>query len=264
MQLVDAWMRESLVRPWAGRIGSVEKRRVTAGQGSTDRFVGVPRMTAVPRHLAASLKLSFAKKVSAIKRDRDKWRVVLEAGDTIGPYDAVILTTPPEQAFQLLADAPQLASRIASVKSSPCWAVMTVFSPDVPLPLDGVFVRHPALAWAARNASKPGRPPAACWVLHGTAEWSRTFLEADPSIVGERLLAAFFEATGQAPTDVVYLKAHRWRYARVETPLEVGCLWDDRLKVGACGDWCLGTRVEGAALSGLAMANRVVSSYFGG
>jgi predicted NAD/FAD-dependent oxidoreductase len=34
---------------------------------------------------------------------------------------------------------------------------------------------------------------------------------------------------------------------------------DDRL-IGACGDWCLGSRIEAAFLSGNAMAERLVTA----
>ncbi len=36
-------------------------------------------------------------------------------------------------------------------------------------------------------------------------------------------------------------------------------LFDPDLAIGACGDWCGGPRVEGAFLSGLALAERILS-----
>jgi renalase len=54
--------------------------------------------------------------------------------------------------------------------------------------------------------------------------------------------------------------AHRWRYALVENPAGDACLWDAAACVGACGDWCLGPRVESAFDSGEALARNVLST----
>jgi predicted NAD/FAD-dependent oxidoreductase len=61
----------------------------------------------------------------------------------------------------------------------------------------------------------------------------------------------------------VFAIAHRWRYALVEQALGVACLWDAQAGVGACGDYCLGPRVEAAFDSGEAMAQRLLDSWSG-
>jgi hypothetical protein len=52
-------------------------------------------------------------------------------------------------------------------------------------------------------------------------------------------------------------RAHRWRFALAENSLTLGCLYDEKLWLGVCGDWCQMSRIEGAFLSGMAMAGRV-------
>ena len=51
---------------------------------------------------------------------------------------------------------------------------------------------------------------------------------------------------------------HRWGYARALRPLDRGALFDEDLRVGLGGDWTCGGRVEGAFLSGVALAGRVL------
>jgi predicted NAD/FAD-dependent oxidoreductase len=70
---------------------------------------------------------------------------------------------------------------------------------------------------------------------------------------------ALAEVGGALPP-VLEAVAHRWRYARPRDGLpELGCLWDDALGIGACGDWLVGPRVEAALRSGAALAGRVLS-----
>jgi predicted NAD/FAD-dependent oxidoreductase len=54
--------------------------------------------------------------------------------------------------------------------------------------------------------------------------------------------------------------AHRWRYAQPQPALSLGCTWDADITLGLCGDWLNGGKVEGAWLSGRALALRYLSS----
>jgi predicted NAD/FAD-dependent oxidoreductase len=197
-------------------------------------------------------------RVGQVKRSSGQWQLLSDAGVDLGQYAVVVIATPPAQAVPLLAAAPRLAQQAEAVKLAPCWAVMAVFPDPLNIPFDGVFIHDSSLSWAARNASKPGRPGSECWVLHSTPEWSATHFEKTSDAVIAASLAAFFAATGLKPSQPVSTKAHRWRYSIAEQPLEEGCLWDSEQRLGICGDWCQGSRIEGAVLSGLAMADRML------
>jgi predicted NAD/FAD-dependent oxidoreductase len=73
------------------------------------------------------------------------------------------------------------------------------------------------------------------------------------------LVQSFSAAVGQSLSDPIFSSAHRWRYAQAQNPLTDGCLWDRLSTVGICGDWCCGSRIEGAFLSGAAMAGRILA-----
>jgi hypothetical protein len=93
--------------------------------------------------------------------------------------------------------------------------------------------------------------------LHASAEWSETHLEDSPEQVAAALIAAFRALGGEAP---LAWSAHRWRYAITESAVEGGCVWAPEDSIGLCGDWLNGGRVEGAWLSGHALAQRVLAS----
>ena len=57
------------------------------------------------------------------------------------------------------------------------------------------------------------------------------------------------------------MAAHRWGLALPRVAKPSGALWDDELRLGVCGDWCVAPRIEGAYLSGLACAELVVDSF---
>ena len=142
---------------------------------------------------------------------------------------------------------------------TPCWAVLLAFAKPLDLSFDGVFIQDADIAWAARNSSKPGRQTNECWVLHATAAWSMAHLALTPEEVIPLLMRSFSAATGLNLPDPIISMAHRWRYAQAQNPLTAGCLWDHQSRIGICGDWCQGSRIEGAFLSGTAMAGRILA-----
>jgi hypothetical protein len=199
-------------------------------------------------------------RVQRVLKDGRGVALVDAHGDSLGSHDALIVSAPPEQSAELLAKLTPLADQAAAVRMAPCWAVMLAFGQPLELPFDGAFIHDSPIAWAARNTSKPGRGANECWVLHADSAWSSDHFDRDPEEVVHRLTAAFFSAVGSRPMEPAFGAAHRWRFAKAQKPLDNGCLWDRQAMIGLCGDWCCNSRIEGAFLSGAAMAGRVLGA----
>ena len=140
-----------------------------------------------------------------------------------------------------------------------CWAVLTAFHQPLGAAFDGGYITDSPLSWAARDSSKPGRDAEPeTWTLHASPEWSEENLELEPVQVVQTLLSGFFAAAGIDEAAPRESWAHRWRFALPPEPLEDRFLFDEKLGIGACGDWCAGPRVEGAWLSGRAIAKKII------
>lgn len=264
---VKAWVAEGVVAAWPGTITTLENRATLGDDGErkgrpVERFVGVPGMSAICKHLAADLDIGLATRVAPFAREGDQWRLRSEAGDDLGVHDVVVVSAPPAQTAALLASAaPTWSARVADTPMAPCWAVMVSFEERLPVPFDGAFVHGSPLSWVARNGSKPGRPDQESWVLHGSPSWSSEHVEDAPEQAARQLLDAFWRAlapAGVAARTAAHCVAHRWRYALPTAPVPEVCLADAALGLVLCGDWCGGPRVEGAFLSGRAAAARVL------
>lgn len=257
---VTAWEHEGVLRRWDGTIVGLRQGQVTPGEGSTPRFVGVPGMSALTRHLAAECTLRQSFHVEGLVVERGGLSLVARDGRREGAFDAVVLAAPAPQTAALAASlSPALSARAETAAYAPCWAVMLAFASPLPLAFDGAFVADSPLSWVARNSSKPGRPQTECWVLHAAPEWSVSHFDDAPDAVVDALSHAFAAAAGiRLPTATSAL-AHRWAYALPTSPLPEECVFDASARVGACGDWCAGPRVEGAFLSGAALAGRLLA-----
>ncbi|QDU98809.1 hypothetical protein Pla8534_67200 [Lignipirellula cremea] len=254
-QEVERWTAAGVVAPWQCRIGSLNSGQWKPTKSETTRYVGVPGMTAIAKHLAVDADLVLQTQVTTIARHDRGWRLFAKDGQDLGIFDILILNAPAPQSASLLNDFPSFAQRIRDAKFAPCWAVMLAFDQRLDVPWDAAFIDDSSLSWIARNSSKPGRPAKPdCWVLHANPDWSTTHLEDSQEEVTARLLTTFWQVLGEPPQQPMFAAAHRWRFALPSEPLEQQCLFDEDLRLGACGDWCGGPRIEGAYLSGLALA----------
>ena len=229
------------------------------------RWVGVPGMSAMARALADGLPIATERQAAFLHPSADGWRVRHLAatdirpgatsetgGELAGPFDAVLLALPAPQAVPLLGTHP-FTARAAATRYAPSWTVMATFDPPLPGP-DVVRSKDGPIGWAARQSSLPERPATPdAWVLQATAAWSRAHLERKAAEIAPELCEAF---TDVSPASAV---AQRWRYAQVERAAGEPCFWDAARRIGACGDWCLGGRVEAAWQSGRALAAAVLA-----
>lgn len=255
-QVVEDWIRRGLAAPWEGRITSLGGERGSPPERR--RIVGTPGMNSPCLQLARDLPIGREVRVESIDRDDGTWTVTDASGEAYGPFDWVVLAMPPAQAAALAPPQSELTQRAAAVKMRPCWAVLASAAAPLDVDFDAAFVEESPLSWIARTSSKPEREhEPERWVLHASAEWTEAHLEDDAVEVQAALLAAF-EAVTERTLKMGAAVAHRWRYAIPEEPLPDECLIDEELQLGACGDWCAGPRVEGAFLSGSALARRVL------
>jgi predicted NAD/FAD-dependent oxidoreductase len=244
---VKIWTAEKNIEPWFD-----------------DALVGAPTMTAPARALASGMMVVADCEVAQLEKSATGWRINSQTGFVDahhnGAYDAVILAIPAPQADAILRRSGVTLPELAQVRYAPCWALMLGYQHA----LQGAQThwRFPMgdIAWIARNRSKPARSGGETLVVHAGPEWSRQHLEETPDRVMQSLLPQLPALIGDRQLPI-FKAAHRWRFALVEDALNQACIWKGDLRLGACGDWCLGPRVECAYDSGLAMANTVLASH---
>ncbi|UCU97497.1 NAD(P)/FAD-dependent oxidoreductase [Acidovorax radicis] len=178
-------------------------------------------------------------------------------------FDAVLLAQPSVPAQALLASSSVdtvLTEAMSQVSIAPCWTLMLAYPQAVRPGLttlgpqwNAARSTHHRISWLARESSKPGRTVIERWTVQASPAWSAEHLEDDDARVQAKLIKAFAEITG-IRAEPAHADTRRWRYAKTTHPLGRSHLWDATTGLGACGDWCLGHRLEDAFLSGLELA----------
>ena len=227
------------------------------GDDTHPRYVGTPAMNAPVKALIGDLPVLTGNPVTALRSEGSRWRVVALGAPEI-VFDAVLIAIPSNQARTLAETASWVPAALTPERYAPCLTLMLGYPEPLDLPAS-MAIEDETIAWIADNSSKPDRPlprgeaDMHCVLIHATPDWSRAHLEADMQDVIGQLYARYVGMTG-IMDEPVHGDAHRWRYAQVTDPLGEPCLIDPTRRLAACGDWCLGPRVEAAFDSGEAAA----------
>jgi len=263
--VLQRWLSAGVAQHWPGRIVSFEGGSVKDKSDSATRFVGVPGMRRLGVHLAQGIEVRYSAPVAQLRRADAGWQLrgdAEEGGDAAPLFDAVLLALPSPAAARLVDGLTPLAEVAAAVRWDPCWAVVMALGQRSGAGFEGAFVNDdPILGWAALDSAKPRRGQVdgvvERWVLHARPQWSSRYAELDEQDVVHWVVRSFAARLRRNLTPL-YAKAVRWRHATPVNPLPQPCLWDGARRLGMAGDWCGGPRIQGAYLSGLALAEEAL------
>lgn len=252
---VKTWVDHGAVAAWQARLIAIGERAERSSPGPEARFVGVPGMNSLAASMLDGLEVHCEQRIMRVQRRESGWWLEFAQHAPDGPFAALLSTLPAPQAAELFDDEP-LGLLAGEVEFAPCWALMAEFAEPLPVDFDAAFVNSGPLSWLSRDASKPGRPVGERWLVHAGPRFSRAQLESGGEQVAGLLLDAFFATIACSAQSPLKCATHRWRYALAEPPLHVGALVDARRRLALGGDWCQGSRIEGAWLSGQALARQ--------
>lgn len=256
---VSQWQQDGLVEVWHH------------GEGNTGhpRYVCPKGMTSIARHLAESLQVQRGERVTELKQTGTSWSVYTDNNQSYS-CEALVLTPPVPQSLALLGDevnrlnntdrtaleSLRYARSLALLVSLPCASELPVpgyASPD-----------NSVLAWIADNRLK-GVSPRHALTLHATESYSLEAYDCEDDEIAQTMLDA---ATQYIPVQcsmeslMETSMVKRWRFAKPETRWhENSAEFSEIPRVWFAGDAFHSGRVEGAAISGLVVAERILSHF---
>lgn len=259
---------EEMVEDWVSAgVAEVWTRGFADGSGALHedgypRYRGTGGMTAVAEHLARGLKVRTGATAGGLRPDGRRWR--LRAGYLEYDADAVVLSMPAPAALDLVdgsgVEVPPDARRdLEGISYDPCIALMVALNGPgaVPEP-GGVQIGGEPLFWVADNRRK-GISEVPAVTIHAGPEFSREHARTDDAGVTQLLLEAAKGYLGGA--GVRETAVYRWEYSMPVEPFEREFVYlESPSPLVFCGDAYAGPKVEGAVLSGLAAAERLLGA----
>jgi len=252
---IDRAIEAGACAPWPARALHLKTGELSSDTGR-DRYVGTPRMNTLPKFWAEGLEIELGRRVSKVIGG-ERWKLEFEDGSIESGFDGVISTIPPAQAQGILPlDFKQMPT-VQATKMNVCFTLMIGLAAPVDPGWDTLRVKDLPIDWISINNAKPGRSQSVgTIVVTSEPDWSNTHQDADREWVQDVMLKSASALIGMPLQDAPHLALHRWLYASNKTSPDVECLTGDNIV--ACGDWCLGGRVQGAWLSGRAAARAFI------
>ncbi|CAK9157260.1 unnamed protein product [Ilex paraguariensis] len=192
-----------------------------------------------------------------------------------------MLSQPGKCANRLLASSglPLIARQMKRLELSSIWALLAAFEDPLPVPskaveFEGAFVKGvDSVSWMANNTKKllyyQGTGPH-CWTFFSTTAFgkqNRVPQENIPTVTAEKvkktMLDGVEKALGLSKGSLqrpFYTRVQLWGAALPTNTPNIPCIFDPHGRAGICGDWLLGSSLEAAALSGMALANHASPS----
>jgi hypothetical protein len=260
VEVLRRWQSAGIAQRWTGRILAFDNGSLRDKTDSADRFVGVPGMRRLGVRMAQGIDVRYSTPVARLQRDADRWHLLDESESACSEesFDAVLLAVPSPAAAALASGLTPLAEVASAVKWDPCWAVTMALAQRSGAGFEGAFVNDdPILGWVALDSAKPRRGQVdgvvERWVLHARPQWSTRYAELHEQDITYWMVRSF-AARLRRNLNPLQAQAVHWSFATPVNPLPQPCLWDDAQRLGMAGDWCGGARIEGAYLSGVALA----------
>lgn len=263
---VDRWLDLDLAYVWShGWSDGSLIRDKSDGEGYP-RYAIRGGMNALAKHLAQGLDVVTDVKLDALQPAGDGWWAVAEDG-RIFEADRVILTPPVPQSLALLEKgttdlhAGDLAA-LQRIAYAPCVAGIFHVDGEVNLPEPGALQQPGTpVAWVADNQRKGISPNVRLITVHAGPELSHALWDADSGTALDELQSQGLQLyMDPAARRILSGQLKRWRYALpiVIHPDPV-LVAQDLPPLLFAGDAFGGPRVEGAVLSGLAAASKLMA-----
>ena len=158
----------------------------------------------------------------------------------------------PYEQFKVLAE--NYAEKMGHAEMTACFSLMIADSQlQIPI-LTSAKVTNSAIGWYAVNSVKPGRDQIPAIVVQSTNDWAEANFDTPLAEVKAHILAELNRIIAIDYAAVEHIDIQRWRYAFVSKPSGVAFYWDKMSGLAACGDWCLGPKIESAFMSGYELA----------
>lgn len=256
-EYLQEWQRAGLIRKWFDGHPTLKNESDNSGH---PRYIGQKGMREIAKYLTQNIDIFQQEKVIKLKYS-SRWETVTESSKSF--FSSVIILTPPlPQSLELLENSglkydKKSSNALYKVQYDKCIALMAILDSPSEIPEPGVLeLTDDSICWLADNRKKGISEKITTITIHTTPQFSHENWDEDNDELSKKIVNKSLQWLRSVP---IINQIHRWRYSRVQNPYPQSYSYlSEPGPLVLAGDAFMESRVEAAALSGIAAANKIL------
>jgi len=215
------------------------------------KIIGNKGNNSISKYLLKNVNCTFNTELIKISNKNKVWELDFSDG-TKKSYKSLILTCPFPQLKKLSKKYIKHSFINKKVKMDANITVMMA-TKKTRSNISSFFFSDKVLGWAAyENSKKRFKSDYDLWTLQSTYKWANKVINKNKINKldnAKKLIKKFFELTNLKRNKIFHIQNHGWKYSSNSKPFNIKSYWNSVTRIGVCGDWFVGPRLESGWLS---------------
>jgi renalase len=215
------------------------------------KIIGNKGNNSISKYLLKNVNCTFNTELIKISNKNKVWELDFSDGSKKS-YKSLILTCPFPQLKKLSKKYIKHSFINKKVKMDANITVMMA-TKKTRSNISSFFFSDKILGWAAyENSKKRFKSDYDLWTLQSTYKWANKVINKNKINKlnnAKKLIKKFFELTNLKRNKIFHIQNHGWKYSSNSKPFNIKSYWNSVTRIGVCGDWFVGPRLESGWLS---------------
>jgi len=248
-KFINNLIKKKIVKKWLGKHIFLKSNKKENKKHI--KIIGNKGNNSISKYLLKNISCIFNSELIKISNKKKVWELDFSDG-TKKFYKSLILTCPFPQLRKLSKKYIKHSFINKKVKMDANITVMLVTKKTRPN-ISSYFFSDKILGWAAyENSKKRFKSNYDLWTLQSTYKWANKVINKNKINKLDNakiLINKFFELTNLKRNKIFHIQNHGWKYSSNSKPLNIKSYWNSSIRLGACADWFVGSRLESGWLS---------------
>ncbi len=249
-------IRKKILKIWEGNhLDFTFKNKV-----NSKKVIGVKGNNDINKYLLRNIKKNLGKEITNIKFKKTHW----EISDKNNKFKAknIIITFPFEQIKKLAKKYLSRNFLNSRVKMSPNITLLLKQKNKIEIPISSIKLNNnKIISWIANeNSKKRFSSTDKYWTIQTTDNYSKKIInkyKKKRNYYSKQIAKEFSNILGFNYSNFKIFKIHGWKYSKNNICLDKKSYWDQKLRIGLCGDWFIGPKAESAWLSAYSLFEKI-------
>jgi len=248
--------KKNILKEWPGRHLDLTFKK----KKYSIKYIGLKGNNDISKYLNKNIKLNFNSEVTNIKFNSNYWTVTLNGKEQVF-FKHLILTCPFPQLKTLASKYLDKHILKLNINMSPNITVMAAYKSYQKLDLSSIKFENKIISWAVQeNTKNRFKSNQILWTIQCTEKFSRKIINLFKKNKNKYLLfilKTFEGLLGFQRKNIVFKGIHGWKFAYNKSNPKLEPFWNDKKKLGVCGDWLYGPYAEDAWLSANSLYEKI-------